>query len=157
MLGPWLHLGNWCRWLTILRNQYPCTNWCLNEAPLINPTRSYTRLSLCVCACAKCMLKLCMVMYNYALSLWAMEQKFDLKNNLLLKTFIGYPKRRKYFTTNKFHTKISKGKFFPNYSILFSFLYMYAITCSARQWAYWQCFAEPFGLHLSVISSRQHW
>ena len=35
----------------------------------VNPTRNYTRLSLCVCACAKCTLKLCMVMYNYALNL----------------------------------------------------------------------------------------
>ena len=54
----------------------------------INPTQSYTQLSLCVCACAKCTLKLCMAMCNYAL---AMEQKFDFKNNLLL-TFVWYPK-----------------------------------------------------------------
>ena len=31
----------------------------------INAARSYPLLLLCVCACAKCMLKLCMVMYNY--------------------------------------------------------------------------------------------
>ena len=32
-----------------------------------------------------------------------------------------------------------------------------AITCSALQWACWQCFVEPFGLHLSMLSSQQHW
>ena len=37
----------------------------------VNPTQSYTRLSLCVCACVKSTLKLWMVMYNYALSSWA--------------------------------------------------------------------------------------
>ena len=31
--------------------------------------------------------------------------------------FIGDSKRRKYFTMNKFHTKISNGEFFPNYGI----------------------------------------
>ena len=31
--------------------------------------------------------------------------------------FIGDSKGRKYFTTNKFHMKISNGEFFPNYSI----------------------------------------
>ena len=30
---------------------------------------------------------------------------------------IGDSKGRQYFTTNKFHMKISKGEFFPNYSI----------------------------------------
>ena len=52
-----------------------------------------------------------------------MEQKgarvFDLKNNSLLNNFIGYPKRRKYFTTNNFNTKISHDELFPNYGILF--------------------------------------
>ena len=37
----------------------------------VNPTWSYTQLSLCVCACAKCILKQWMAMYNYALSSWA--------------------------------------------------------------------------------------
>ena len=32
-----------------------------------------------------------------------------------------------------------------------------AITCSALQWACWQYFAEPFGLHLSMLSIQQHW
>ena len=31
--------------------------------------QSYTRMLLCVCACVKCMLKLCMVIYEHALSL----------------------------------------------------------------------------------------
>ena len=51
-------------------------------------------------------------MYNYAL---ATEQKFDFKNNLLLKSFVGYPKKWKCFTKNNFHMKISNGEFFPNY------------------------------------------
>ena len=34
----------------------------------INPTQSCTGLLLCVCACVKCMLKLYVVMHNYASS-----------------------------------------------------------------------------------------
>ena len=33
------------------------------------------------------------------------EQKFDLKNNSLLKIFVRYPKKQNYFTTNTFHMK----------------------------------------------------
>ena len=61
----------------------------------INPSQSYTQLSLCVCACAKCTLNLCMVMYNYALSSWSTEQKLDFKNNSLLKNFCRIPPRNK--------------------------------------------------------------
>ena len=45
----------------------------------VNPSRSYTRLSLCVYACTKYMLKLCMVMYGYALSSWAWSKSLTLK------------------------------------------------------------------------------
>ena len=86
----------------------------------VNPTQSYTRLSLYVCACAKCTLKLCMVMYNYALSSWARNKRFDLKYFIVKKILLDTPKRRKYFTTNNFHMKISDGESFPNYGICIS-------------------------------------
>ena len=35
--------------------------------------------------------------------------------------FIGDSKGRKYFTMNKFHTKISNGEFFPNYGMSISY------------------------------------
>ena len=49
----------------------------------VNPTQSYTRLSLCVCACAKCTLKLCVVMYNYALNLcvWSLTLTYFIVKN----------------------------------------------------------------------------
>ena len=46
-----------------------------------------------------------------------MEQKFDLKNNPLLKIFHRIPQhKQKYFTTNNFHMKISNSELFANYS-----------------------------------------
>ena len=43
-------------------------------------------------------------MYNYALSLWAMEQKFDLKNNSLLKKICRISQVTKIF----YHKQISR-------------------------------------------------
>ena len=78
----------------------------------INSAQSYTRLSLCVYACKKCKLKLCMVTYNYALNSWAVGQNDWPYNTLLLNFSSGsYPKKRKYFTTNNFHTKNSNSEF----------------------------------------------
>ena len=47
----------------------------LNMKRLYKSHSNYTCLSLSVCGCAKCTLKLCMIMYNYALCSWVMEQK----------------------------------------------------------------------------------
>ena len=101
----------------------------------VNPTWSYTRLLLCVCACVKCTLKLCMVMHNYTLSSWAWNKRFDLKILHCKKIFVRYPKRQKYFTINSFHTKISNSECFPNYSmyvcmyVLCIHMYMHTYLC----------------------------
>ena len=96
----------------------PCVNWCLNWSTSINPNRGfiYSIVVMCLCLC-EMHVKLCMVMYNCALSLWATEQKVDLKILCCLKIFIGYPKRWKYFITDNFHKKMSNGEFFPNYGM----------------------------------------
>ena len=46
-----------------------------------------------------------------------MHEKFLTMNKKVVFLFFGDSKGRKYFTTNKFHMKVSNGDFFPNYSI----------------------------------------
>ena len=81
----------------------------------INPAQSYTWLSLCACACAKCMLKLCMVKYNDALSLRAMKQKFDLKNNFLSKNVHWIPRDKNILPWTIFTWKYPTVNFFTHY------------------------------------------
>ena len=46
-----------------------------------------------------------------------MHEIFLTLNKKVTFLFIGDSKGRKYFTMNKFHTKISNSEFFPNYGI----------------------------------------
>ena len=76
----------------------------------VNPTRSYTRLMLCVCACAKCTLKLWMVMYNYALSSWAWS--LTLKY-FIVKIFHRIAQETKIFYHGQFSHKNIQQWIFP--------------------------------------------
>ena len=59
----------------------------------INHAQSYTQLSLYVGACVKCILKLCMVMYNYAL-VCKQQKKFDHKIICCKKLSLDTPRDR---------------------------------------------------------------
>ena len=89
----------------------------------VNPAQSYTWLSfiICVCACVKCMLKLCMVML-----LWIKFMSNESKSNLLtlnltLKIFAVNFRRisqeMKIFCHKKILHNNIQHWIFPNYSI----------------------------------------
>ena len=56
------------------------------------------------------------------------HEVFLTMNKKVTFIFIGDSKGWKYFTTNKFHTKISNGEFFPNYGI-YIYIYIYIYVC----------------------------
>ena len=64
MPDSWLHLGNW---------------WRLGIGILLQIGVLICSASINPAGSVKCMLKLCMVNDNYALSSWVTEQKLDLK------------------------------------------------------------------------------
>ena len=66
---------------------------------------------MCLCLCEMHVKAIYMAMYNYALSLWAMEQKVGPQKYFVVKKICRIPQETKYFIMNNFYTKISNGEF----------------------------------------------